>query len=82
MWWMRTCEVLRHIPTTSFCSAWLVGSATSRSALIKMWLKTPVEEAPAGGRRFTGGKDRSAPTSGVIALLANIYANRFLNTGA
>ena len=51
-------------------------------ALIKMWLKTPVEEGTgSGGRRLTGGKGskRGTPQGGVISpLLANIYMNRFL----
>jgi RNA-directed DNA polymerase len=51
-------------------------------ALIKMWLKTPVEESiGAGGRRLTGGKGskHGTPQGGVISpLLANIYMNRFL----
>ena len=51
-------------------------------ALIKMWLKTPVEEGPgSGGRRLTGGKGskRGTPQGGVISpLLSNIYMNRFL----
>jgi RNA-directed DNA polymerase len=51
-------------------------------ALIKMWLKTPVEERTGtGGRRLTGGKGskRGTPQGGVISpLLANIYMNRFL----
>src|SRR5882757_4467382 len=51
-------------------------------ALIKMWLKTPVEErAGTGGKRLTGGKGskRGTPQGGVISpLLANIYMNRFL----
>jgi RNA-directed DNA polymerase len=51
-------------------------------ALIKMWLKTPVEESTgAGGRRLTGGKGSKCgtPQGGVISpLLANIYMNRFL----
>src|SRR6266699_3862966 len=51
-------------------------------ALIKMWLKTPVEERTgAGGKRLTGGKGskHGTPQGGVISpLLANIYMNRFL----
>jgi RNA-directed DNA polymerase len=51
-------------------------------ALIKMWLKTPVEESTGtGGKRLTGGKGskRGTPQGGVISpLLANIYMNRFL----
>ena len=51
-------------------------------ALIKMWLKTPVEERDgSGGKRLTGGKGskRGTPQGGVISpLLANIYMNRFL----
>jgi RNA-directed DNA polymerase len=51
-------------------------------ALIKAWLKAPVEERDgAGKRRFTGGKGSKCgtPQGGVISpLLANIYMNRFL----
>src|SRR5258708_2297610 len=51
-------------------------------ALIKMWLKTPLEErTDAGGKRLTGGRGskRGTPQGGVISpLLANIYMNRFL----
>ena len=51
-------------------------------ALIKMWLKAPIEERTgAGGKRLTGGKGskRGTPQGGVISpLLANIYMNRFL----
>jgi RNA-directed DNA polymerase len=50
--------------------------------LIKMWLKTPVEETDKDGRkRLTGGKrsKRGTPQGGVISpLLANLYMNRFL----
>ena len=51
-------------------------------ALIKMWLKAPVEERTGtGGKRLTGGKGSTCgtPQGGVISpLLANIYMNRFL----
>jgi RNA-directed DNA polymerase len=51
-------------------------------ALIKMWLKAPVEERDGDGRRrMTGGKDNTCgtPQGGVISpLLANLYMNRFL----
>src|SRR6202049_4605130 len=51
-------------------------------ALIKMCLKTPVEERTGtGGKRLTGGKGskHGTPQGGVISpLLANIYMNRFL----
>jgi RNA-directed DNA polymerase len=51
-------------------------------ALIKAWLKTPVEETDErGNRRMTGGKGSrmGTPQGGVISpLLANIYMNRFL----
>lgn len=51
-------------------------------ALIKMWLKTPVEEMDNTGRkRLTGGASSTCgtPQGGVISpLLANIYMNRFL----
>lgn len=50
--------------------------------LIKMWLKTPVEETDDQGRkRLTGGKsaNRGTPQGGVISpLLANIYIHRFI----
>ncbi|MBA3641888.1 MAG: group II intron reverse transcriptase/maturase [Acidobacteria bacterium] len=50
--------------------------------LLKMWLKTPIEEQnERGGRRMTGGKrsTRGTPQGGVISpLLANIYMHRFL----
>jgi len=51
-------------------------------ALIKMWLKAPVEERGSDGtRRMTGGKGskHGTPQGGVISpLLANLYINRFL----
>jgi len=51
-------------------------------ALIKMWLKTLVEEVDEQGRRrLTGGKRSKCgtPQGGVISpLLANLYLNRFL----
>jgi len=50
--------------------------------LIKMWLKTPVEETDRDGRkRMSGGKGskQGTPQGGVISpLLANLYMNRFL----
>jgi RNA-directed DNA polymerase len=50
--------------------------------LIKLWLKVPVEETDADGkRRRTGGKGNSCgtPQGGLISpLLANLYMNRFL----
>jgi RNA-directed DNA polymerase len=50
--------------------------------LIKMWLKTPVEETDGEGRRtYTGGKGSKTgtPQGGVISpLLANIYIHRLL----
>jgi RNA-directed DNA polymerase len=51
--------------------------------LIKLWLKTPVEERDDGDgtRRIGGGKSntRGTPQGGVASpLLANIYMNRFL----
>jgi RNA-directed DNA polymerase len=50
--------------------------------LLKMWLKTPVEEKDeAGKKRLTGGKgnDRGTPQGGVVSpLLANLYMNRML----
>lgn len=58
--------------------------------LLKLWLKSPVEERDGkGNRRMTGGKKskRGTPQGGVISpLLANIYINRLVrhwrNTGA
>ncbi len=51
-------------------------------ALLKMWLKAPVEERDGNGtRRMTGGKSstRGTPQGGVASpLLANLYMNRFL----
>jgi RNA-directed DNA polymerase len=51
-------------------------------ALIKMWLKVPVEERVGDGkRRIVGdkGNTRGTPRGGVASpLLANIYMNRFL----
>jgi RNA-directed DNA polymerase len=50
--------------------------------LLKLWLKTPIEERDERGRRrMTGGKRRTrgTPQGGVISpLLANIYMHRFL----
>ena len=51
-------------------------------SLIKMWLKSPVEERDRDGtRRMSGGKAsrHGTPQGGVISpLLANLYINRFL----
>jgi RNA-directed DNA polymerase len=50
--------------------------------LIKMWLKTPVEEADERGRRrMSGGKKttRGTPQGGVASpLMANIYMHRYI----
>jgi RNA-directed DNA polymerase len=50
--------------------------------LLKLWLKSPVEERDGkGNRRLTGGKKskRGTPQGGVISpLLANLYINRLL----
>jgi RNA-directed DNA polymerase len=50
--------------------------------LIKMWLKTPVEETDGDGtRRLTGGRHSTCgvPQGGVASpMLANLYMNRFL----
>jgi RNA-directed DNA polymerase len=50
--------------------------------LIRMWLKAPVEERDADGkRRISGGKrvKKGTPQGGVISpILANRYMNRFL----
>jgi RNA-directed DNA polymerase len=50
--------------------------------LIRMWLKTPVEEEDDHGhKRYTGGRKSKmgTPQGGVISpLLANIYMNRYL----
>jgi retron-type reverse transcriptase len=55
-------------------------------ALIKMWLKTPVEGKDRDGtRRISGGKGSTTgtPQGGVISpLLANLYINRFLKQWA
>src|ERR1700761_4304574 len=66
----------------------LLGSVAARIVdrhvlrLIKLWLKTPVEETdPEGRRRMSGGKHSTCgtPQGGVISpLLANRYMNRFL----
>ena len=50
--------------------------------LIKLWLRSPVEERDeAGRRRMSGGKSnrKGTPQGGVVSpLLANLYMNRFL----
>ncbi|MDQ2630965.1 MAG: group II intron reverse transcriptase/maturase [Actinomycetota bacterium] len=50
--------------------------------LLKLWLKSPVEERDErGNRRMTGGKKskQGTPQGGVVSpLLANIYINRLL----
>ncbi len=50
--------------------------------LIKMWLKTPVEETDGDGkRRMTGGKGSTCgtPQGGIVSpMLATLYMNRFL----
>jgi RNA-directed DNA polymerase len=50
--------------------------------LLKLWLKSPVEERDGrGNRRMTGGKKskQGTPQGGVVSpLLANIYINRLL----
>jgi RNA-directed DNA polymerase len=50
--------------------------------LLKLWLKSPVEEVDErGNRRMTGGKKskRGTPQGGVVSpLLANVYINRLL----
>lgn len=50
--------------------------------MIKLWLKSPVEEKDGNGkRRMSGGKKstRGVPQGGVISpVLANLYINRFL----
>ncbi len=50
--------------------------------LVKMWLKTPIEERDGDGkRRMSGGRHSSCgtPQGGVISpMLANVYMNRFL----
>lgn len=51
-------------------------------ALIKAWLKVPVEETDDDGRkRLTGGRTstRGTPQGGIVSpMLANLYMNRFL----
>ena len=50
--------------------------------LLKLWLKSPVEEVDEkGNQRMTGGKKskRGTPQGGVVSpLLANLYMNRLL----
>src|SRR3954468_7874100 len=50
--------------------------------LIRMWLKTPVEETDDDGKRRVSGGRRSrcgTPQGGVVSpMLANVYMNRFL----
>jgi RNA-directed DNA polymerase len=50
--------------------------------LIKLWLKAPIEERDADGKRhMSGGKGNAygTPQGGVVSpLLANVYMNRFL----
>jgi len=50
--------------------------------LIRMWLRTPVEERDENGkRRMSGGRSSTCgtPQGGVISpMLANVYMNRFL----
>src|SRR3954454_15411859 len=50
--------------------------------LIRMWLKTPVEETDDDGKRRVSGGRRSRcgpPQGGVVSpMLANVYMNRFL----
>ena len=50
--------------------------------LVKMWLKAPVEEVDASGRRHRTGGRRSTcgtPQGGVLSpLLANLYMHRFI----
>jgi RNA-directed DNA polymerase len=50
--------------------------------LIKLWLKAPIEERDADGKRhMSGGKGNvyGTPQGGVVSpLLANVYMNRFL----
>jgi RNA-directed DNA polymerase len=52
--------------------------------LVKMWLKSPIEETGEKGRKtYTGGKKskRGTPQGGVISpLLANIYMHRYIKT--
>jgi RNA-directed DNA polymerase len=51
-------------------------------SLVKMWLKTPVEERDEQGKRRMSGGRRSTcgtPQGGVVSpTLANVYMNRFL----
>jgi len=48
--------------------------------LLKMWLKSPVQERDEqGNRTLTGGQSKGTPQGGVISpVLANLYMNRFL----
>jgi RNA-directed DNA polymerase len=93
--WQRLYEGQRHVVDADVTKyfdtiphAELLQSVARRVAdrkvlhLIKLWLKSPVEERDAGGnRRMTGGKKSKCgtPQGGVISpLLANIYLNRLL----
>ena len=49
--------------------------------LIRMWLRTPVEERDGDKRRMSGGRRSTCgtPQGGVVSpMLANVYMNRFL----
>ena len=52
--------------------------------LIRMWLKTPVEERDEHGKRHMSGGQNSTcgyPQGGVISpMLANVYMNRFMKS--
>jgi RNA-directed DNA polymerase len=93
--WQRLYEGQRHVVDADVTKyfdtiphAELLQSVARRVAdgkilhLIKLWLKSPVEERDEGGnRRMTGGKKSKCgtPQGGVISpLLANIYLNRLL----
>ena len=79
-------DLSKYFDTIPHCD--LLRSVAARTVdrnvlrLIKLWLKTPVEETdPDGRRRLSGGKQNTCgtPQGGVISpLLANRYMNRFL----
>src|SRR5215212_4278940 len=79
-------DLSQYVGTIPHCD--LLRSAARRIVdrdvlrLVKLWLKTPVEETGADGkRRMAGGRSstRGTPQGGVVSpLLANLYMNRFL----
>ena len=79
-------DLSKYFDTIPHCGAAALCGATHRRRhvlrLIKLWLKAPIEERDADGkRRMTGGKRSrcGTPQGGVVSpLLANLYMNRFL----